>query len=215
MFDSLQPHVLQCANLLCLNYLLEFAQTLFIESAMLSNSIHPLPPPSPFAFNCSQYQVCTEMSCYIMWPKYLSFSFISGPSNENWAIEPSSLASPELADGLLTILPPGKYLYASMVGLMANSKRIHTKGHLPTLLLSCPHPHNEHLLTHAFAAYPPTLTGKSGSVSCGVIAPFSWALMATKFCLCPSRMKSLFLLVLQDSYNQSQLAFMVRVPGVL
>ena len=148
MFDSLQPHVLQCANLLCLNYLLEFAQTLFIESAMLFNSIHPLPPPSPFAFNCSQYQVCTEMSRYIMWPKYLSFSFISGLSNEYSAIELSSLASPELAGGFLTILPPGKSLYATMVGIMANSKRIHTKGHLPRLLLSCPHPHNELTFQH-------------------------------------------------------------------
>ena len=27
--------------------------------------------------------------------------------------------------------------------------------------------------------------GKSGSVSCGVTAPFSWVLMHTSFCLCP------------------------------
>jgi len=30
-----------------------------------------------------------------------------------------------------------------------------------------------------------TLTGKSGSVSSGVTAPFSWVLMRTRFCLCP------------------------------
>ena len=30
-----------------------------------------------------------------------------------------------------------------------------------------------------------THTGKSGSVSCGVTAPFSWVLMHTGFCLCP------------------------------
>ena len=30
-----------------------------------------------------------------------------------------------------------------------------------------------------------TLTGKSGSVSCGVTAPFFWVLMHTRFCLCP------------------------------
>ena len=29
-----------------------------------------------------------------------------------------------------------------------------------------------------------TLTGKSGSVSCGVTAPLSWVLVHTKFCLC-------------------------------
>ena len=32
-----------------------------------------------------------------------------------------------------------------------------------------------------------TLTGKSGSVSCGVTAPFSWVLVHTRFYLCPPR----------------------------
>ena len=32
-----------------------------------------------------------------------------------------------------------------------------------------------------------TLMGKSGSVLCGVTAPFSWVLVYTKFCLCPLR----------------------------
>ena len=32
-----------------------------------------------------------------------------------------------------------------------------------------------------------TLTGKSGSVSCGATAPFSWVLVHTRFCLCPPR----------------------------
>ena len=31
------------------------------------------------------------------------------------------------------------------------------------------------------------LTGKSGSVSCGITAPFSWILVHTRFCLCPPR----------------------------
>ena len=31
------------------------------------------------------------------------------------------------------------------------------------------------------------LTFKSGSVSCGVTAPFSWVLVQTMFCLCPPR----------------------------
>ena len=30
------------------------------------------------------------------------------------------------------------------------------------------------------------LTEKSGSVFCGVTAPFSWVLVHTQFCLCPS-----------------------------
>ena len=32
-----------------------------------------------------------------------------------------------------------------------------------------------------------TLMSKSGSVSCGVIVPFSWVLVQTRFCLCPPR----------------------------
>ena len=32
-----------------------------------------------------------------------------------------------------------------------------------------------------------TLTGKCGSVSCRVTAPFSWILVHTRFCLCPPR----------------------------
>ena len=39
-------------------------------------------------------------------------------------------------------------------------------------------------MTHASARDSQTLTGKSGSVSCGVTAPFSWVLVHTKFCLC-------------------------------
>ena len=41
--------------------------------------------------------------------------------------------------------------------------------------------------THTFAGDSWTLTGKSGSVSCGVTAPFSWVLVHTSFCLCPPR----------------------------
>ena len=40
---------------------------------------------------------------------------------------------------------------------------------------------------HASARVSWTLLGKSGSVSCGVTAPFSWVLMCTRFCLCPPR----------------------------
>ena len=41
--------------------------------------------------------------------------------------------------------------------------------------------------THASPGDSWTLTGKSGSVSYGVTAPFSWVLMCTRFCLCPTR----------------------------
>ena len=49
----------------------------------------------------------------------------------------------------------------------------------------CPQPCSRPPPTHASAGDSWTLTGKSGSVSCGITAPFSWVL--TKFCLCPPR----------------------------
>ena len=50
-----------------------------------------------------------------------------------------------------------------------------------------PHPCSRPLLTHTSARDSWTLTGKPGSVSCGVTAPFSWDLVCTRFCLCPPR----------------------------
>ena len=47
----------------------------------------------------------------------------------------------------------------------------------------CSQPCSRPPLTHASARDSWTLTGKSGSVSCGVTAPFSWVLVHTRFCL--------------------------------
>ena len=49
-------------------------------------------------------------------------------------------------------------------------------------LLQCPQTRSRPLLTHASSIDSWTLTGKSGSVSCGVIAPFSWILVHTWLC---------------------------------
>ena len=56
----------------------------------------------------------------------------------------------------------------------------------------CPQPCSRPPATNASAGDPWTLMGKSGSVSCGVTAPFSWVLVHTTFCLC-----------LQESVSQS------------
>ena len=75
-----------------------------------------------------------------------------------------------------------------MVGVtvvMATSlKRAHTST---PVRRSSQHPgaRGRPLLTHTCAGDSWTLTGKSGSVSCGVAAPFSWVLVHTRFCLCP------------------------------
>ena len=53
--------------------------------------------------------------------------------------------------------------------------------------IQCPQPCSRPLPIHASTADSWTLMGKSGSVSCGVIAPFFWVLVCTKFCLCLPR----------------------------
>ena len=51
----------------------------------------------------------------------------------------------------------------------------------------CPQPCSRPLPTRTSAGDSWTLMGKSGSVSCGVTAPFSWVLVHTRFCLCLPR----------------------------
>ena len=51
-----------------------------------------------------------------------------------------------------------------------------------------PQPYIRPLPTCASARDSWTLTGKSGSVSCGITAPFSWVLVLTRFCFCPPTM---------------------------
>ena len=51
----------------------------------------------------------------------------------------------------------------------------------------CPRPCSRPPPTRASTRDSWTLTGKSGSVSYGVTAPFSWVLVHTRFCLCPHR----------------------------
>ena len=67
-----------------------------------------------------------------------------------------------------------------------------SKGPMQALLHSVPLALQQAMLTHASAGDSWTLTAKSGSVSCGVTAPFSWVLVHTTFCLC-----------LQESVSQS------------
>ena len=59
---------------------------------------------------------------------------------------------------------------------------------------SCQYPYlrGESLPTHTSAGDPLMLAGRSGSVSCGVTAPFSWVLMCPGFCVCPPGVELLF-----------------------
>ena len=66
--------------------------------------------------------------------------------------------------------------------IMATSFRSHACTDAlsaPTLQQATIDPHLSHRLW--------TLMGKSGSISCGIIAPFSWDVVYTRFCLYPPR----------------------------
>ena len=56
----------------------------------------------------------------------------------------------------------------------------------------CLCPHSEPFLVHASTGDPPTLAGRSGSVSCGVTAPFLCSLCAQEF-LCAIQEWNLYL----------------------
>ena len=75
MLDSLQPHGLQHARLLCPS----LSPRICSNSCPLSQWFYPLPPPSPFAFNLSRHQSLFQWVSWavcIRWPKYWSFSII-------------------------------------------------------------------------------------------------------------------------------------------
>ena len=88
------------------------------------------------------------------------------------------------------------------------------KGSFPESCCQSFHSRGGSLLAQASTGDPPTLAGSFGSVSCGVIAPFLWVLVCTRFCLCPSRLESLFPPVLWKFCDQIRLPFKVSFPEV-
>ena len=80
------------------------------------------------------------------------------------------------------VFPPcyltwGQTIVEVMKTMATSFKRSHAR----------PQPCSRPLLTHTSSRDAWTLIGKSGSVSCGVTAPFSWVLVHTRFCLCLPR----------------------------
>ena len=69
-----------------------------------------------------------------------------------------------------------------MVEVMKKMATSFKRSHARTATLCAPNP----AAGHHWPTPPGSCTGKSGSVS-WVTAPFSWVLVHTRFCLCPSR----------------------------
>ena len=81
MSDSLQPHGQQHSKL---HQLLQLNQTHGHRVGDAIQASHPLSSPSPPAFNLSSIRIfANESALCIRWPKYWSFSFSIGTSNEH------------------------------------------------------------------------------------------------------------------------------------
>ena len=76
--------------------------------------------------------------------------------------------------------------------------------------LQCPWLRSRSLSTHASTGDSWTVTGKSGSVSCGVTVPFSWVLVHTMFF---HALQESISSVLWNVCNQIPLASKVKFPG--
>ena len=99
-----------------------------------------------------------------------------------------------------------------MVGLMATSKRVYTRGDLPSLLLPVSRPCAWSLLTHTSTGDPHTSRWFWFSLPWSYYS-FPLGLRVRVVLLCPPRLESLFPPVLWKSCNQILLAFKVRFPG--
>ena len=96
---------------------------------------------------------------------------------------------------------------------MADSGRAHAEEYFPELLLPVSLSLQWATAAPCLFRDPPTLAGRSGSVSYRVTAPSPWVLMHTLLCVCPPRVESLFPPVLLKSCNQIPLAFKVWFSG--
>ena len=80
------------------------------------------------------------------------------------------------------------------------------RGIFQDCCFQCPHPYGEPPPTDTSTGDFPTLADRSGSVSCGIMAPSPWVLVGARLCAFQER-------CLWKSYNQILLVFKVRFPG--
>ena len=85
MSDSLRPHGLQHARILCPPLCPTVYSNHIHQVSEAIQPSHPLSPPSPLALSLSQHQGLFQWPKYwsFRWPKYWSFSFNISPSNEH------------------------------------------------------------------------------------------------------------------------------------
>ena len=127
----------------------------------------PLMEKDKILMEASWWERLTKLGLVLMGRAMLSKTLIQF-SVDRWSCVPSQLFT-------------WGQIMVEIITIMATSFR---RSHAHIATLSAPSP----AAGHSWPTPPPeTLTGKSGSVSYGVTAPFSWVLVCTRFCLCPSR----------------------------
>ena len=104
----------------------------------------------------------------------LDCSFLLGPGVQKVCLFPPRVCFPVLCKFWC--------LYDGVNGNLLQEGLCHTQ----VCCTQSPCPCSRPLLTHASVGDSWT-SGKSGSVSCGIISPFSWVPVHTRFCLCPPR----------------------------
>ena len=119
-------------------------------------------------------------------------SFLTGATD--WGILSFVLSRAMLSKSLIQFPVDGwGYVASLLFGLRPNYSRYNGGNNdllqndlCPNSCIQCPWPPpSRQLLTHASAGDFWTLTGKSGSVSCRLTAPFVCVLVHTRFCLSP------------------------------
>ena len=85
------------------------------------------------------------------------------------------------------MFPPLLFTWSKLCGVNEDNGDLLQKVPCMHCCTQWPQPCSRPPLTHASAGDSWTLLGKSGSVSCGVTASFSWVLVHISFCLCSPR----------------------------
>ena len=92
---------------------------------------------------------------------------------------------------LVCVFCLGLLLRGSLEPMAASSKRTYATCHASQVCYSqSPHPCGRSLLTCASTGDTQTLTGRSGSVSCGGHCSIPWVLVYLRFCLHPPSISS-------------------------
>ena len=160
-----------------------------------------LPSPFPPVFNLSQHRVISSESVlHIMWPKYWSFSFSIGPSNEY--------------SGLISFRIDWFDLLAIQQTLKILLQHHNSKASLlqcsAFLMVQFSHPYMTTRRTTALILWP--LVGKVMSLFFNMLSRFVIAFLSRSMCLLISWLQSPFAVIFGAQKNKVSYCFPIYLP---